>query len=227
MKKIWTTKNGLLGTVHKNREGKMVDFRQCSSIALSMNKKWIVISPPKGQNGLVSPLELRPDRSYEVQDELDYPNKGQVWKKEIFCSYFEGVEISVAGPVFSCWYDKEAEKTYLASEAEKTAKWSAKLQEERSFLRNLRMEEIAEEFSSSDIGRLRAGKSVKKILREILRKMLCAQFESPGFAWMDSESECIDRWRRDNGYYDRLEALVINCDNRQREERKQKWLAKV
>jgi len=105
--KFWTTKDGVVGTAHRNREEKVVDFRPASRIA--GDGKTIIVYPPKGQVNGVDPLKLEVVRIEKRVTKVEDLPAGQQRVEEVGFSSFEGVEISATLCRYAEWYDREAE----------------------------------------------------------------------------------------------------------------------
>ncbi|MFA6097015.1 MAG: hypothetical protein WC788_05300 [Candidatus Paceibacterota bacterium] len=231
VEKFWTTgpvevdgkKEIVVGTAHRNREGKTVDFRPVSRIEA---KEKMIISAPRGQEGMIEPLSLEYVRVEKILLHEDRYKPGEKYYKEIGYSIFEGVEISASIKEYFEWSNSDSKAAYEAAEKEKTIKHHEKLDQERSYLRSIRMEDIAKAITSSEVAQLRNGKNAEDILKSILHRMFCAKHENPESPWLDPKFEIADRERRDCGYLDRFKAFMISRDERKKEERKQKWLAK-
>lgn len=108
MEKIfWTTKNGAVGTAHKNRKQEMVDFRPAAQI--TGDEKTITVYPPKGQVNGVESLKLEVTRIEKRVTKSEDLQVGLQRVEEVGFTVFEGLEVSATLRIYTEWYDKEAE----------------------------------------------------------------------------------------------------------------------
>lgn len=90
MEKFWIVQNGILGTAHISRDGRLVDFRPTRPVFDFIESGQFVVYPSKGQ--LLEPLYLKPVKIDEVV-KVDYPKKGMKQITKIFLAHYMGVEI--------------------------------------------------------------------------------------------------------------------------------------
>jgi hypothetical protein len=219
---FWTKKNGTVGTAHSDREGKTVDFRPNRSI--TAEKEIITVHPPKGQEMGVEPLRLKvtriEKRVIEPENAIVAPKEhGQHRIEEVVFASFEGVEVSATFRKYAEWYDKEAEAAHLASKEKEMARWHREIEEERNFLKNISLENLIEEATTSEIAKLRSGKISPHLLLEKIMARKAGDYSSYVY-------DEVKRRAKETGYLDQFKADLLSLDDRRKEERKQKWLAK-
>ncbi len=224
MIKFWTTKDGAVGTAHRNREGKTVDFRPARSVSVKGEEKVITLYPPKGQGEAVKSLELKvtclEKRVIEPENILVAPeHQGQHRIEEVVFASFEGLEISATFRKYAEWYDKEAEAAHLANKKEEMARWYKEIDEERNFLKNISLEEIISEATVSEIGKLRSGKISPHLLLERIMARKAGNYSSYVY-------DEVKRRSKETGYLDQFKAKLLAFDDQRKEERKQQWLAR-
>lgn len=231
MKKFWTVKKKQVGTAHLDRERKKVDFRP-GQVRMGFNSEHIVVDPPKGQEGVVQPLQLKVARKEKrvagdyPQRGRDYPHKGQVWQREIFYAIYDGMEVSASGSAEVGWYDKEAEKLFRKKAEKEREKQEMEEKNKKVFLSSIILEEdVLPMATVSEIARLRAGNLKEKNLFELLlERKLQEKFGKDIATYPFCRNEA-DR-RKEIGELDRFKKNLLAFDDCRQAERKQRWLAK-
>lgn len=217
MAKFWTVVNGVLGTAHHDRDGRMVDFRLMDHTEVHNNL--VVVYPPKDQANEVVPFTLEPIRSEKQIIQVDYPCPGQQWVRNILYAQYRGVEVSAATNSFAEWYDPEAEEKARKEAEERRIKWELERQKKFQFLSSISDEDILPQVSRSEVDRLRAGTvTISTILERVLSDQFRQRFGDPEGNWWIISHE-IDL--RD---LEKLKTNLLEYHNRQRAERKQRWL---
>lgn len=177
MKKQWVVQDGIIGTAHQSRTGRMVDFRPATVV---WQDGQIVIRPPKRQ--MLDPIQLAPSRKETITEREDCPRKGQRQVKEILYAVYMGLEISVASPVRSEWYDTEAKIEYdrWLEEVKKQSEDQEKAW--LVFAKSLTYEELARGVTAREVGRLRSGRAQPDgVLYRVLTTMLEEEFGMGSF----------------------------------------------
>ncbi len=220
--KFWTTKGGIVGTAHENREGKVVDFRTASRIY--GDGKTITVYPPKGQAEGVEPLKLEVTRIEKQVTQPEGLPAGQQEVKEVGYATFEGLEISIFLRRYAEWYDKAAEAADKLTRSEQMDRVAKEREEERNFLKNISFEDMSVEVTTSELGKLRSGKmSTASLLRELLIRVVEKRRKSQDY-WLFQEE--LKSREKEAGYLDRFKAELLAFDDRRKEEHKREWLAR-
>lgn len=96
--------------------------------------------------------------------------------------------------------------------------------EERNFLKNISLEDLSAEVTTSELGKLRAGKtSPLFLLRELLIRIVEKRRKTQDY-WLFQEE--LRNREKEVGYLDQLKADFLAFDDQRKEQRKQQWLAK-
>lgn len=232
MKKFWTVQNGVVGTAHKSRDGRTVDFRPGGEPCLRESpivggRNIIEVFPSKGV--LIEPLglELGSHCSRKVVVRKDYPNQGQQVVKETFYTRFMGVEVSaIKGQVYE-WYDLAAKAEFEAHQearwAADRARWQEENDRETTFAEKFPREKFREKATRREVSQLRSGRlSINKLLARIImgeaENALGKINDGVVYGAINQISE------------EQLEVItmdILGHDDHLRAERKQQWLAKV
>ncbi|NTW15374.1 MAG: hypothetical protein HGA38_03315 [Candidatus Moranbacteria bacterium] len=176
MEKFWTVQNGLIGTAHNNRDGKVADFRPATIQSLEeYGKSLIRITPAKGVR--IEIVTLAAEEVVRVDEEKDQPEKGMVTFREEFRAKFLGVSVKALTPKKSEWYDSAAQQEEAGREQAAQKILLAEEEAHKAFLEGLTFEEIVARVTRREIGRIKSGKArADQVVDRILMELLAEEF---------------------------------------------------
>jgi hypothetical protein len=224
-KKYWTSKDGVVGTMHDSRDGKPVDFRPAELITLIKQdgETFCKVNAPKGQRTVVEPLILPIERREDVG--LQRRENGQEMREDRYYALFLGVEVYASWGYRWEWWDEAAKAR--SDDREKKSEQDYRLRQKETqelealvtdLLDKVTFEDLYPLVTSGEIGQLRAGSRHPEV---VLGRALQRYLEQSGL----SEHKYL-LWQKAK-HSDSAEFVegLFSFDDRRREERKRCWLA--
>lgn len=228
MVKIWITKNGVIGTAHKNRKGEVVDFRPFSRIDVDKKEEVLIIYSPKGQEEMIDPLRIE-IINFDIKEAKNFSSDEKIiWQRKHFYASYEGVEISFLGPDQSSW---RSDAIRIESEtAQKNERKKRILDEEKrkQFISDIVIgDEFIHNLSRSQISKIIGGTlQVEIVIRDFIESELGEKFPEINL------SDSINYWAIENGVWNRrgdfesLREKIVAYNDQRREDRRRKWSVK-
>ncbi len=210
MEKFWTTKDGIIGTAHRSRDGKVVDFRP-GEVEFQYNQPAFIVRPPKGQEKTIDLLwvggeAIRRVAHTRLDDDIVEDTYEGTW---------EGVVLSASWRHYSASPQKAEEyrKKREAEEQERARGWE--------ILATISEKEIAskilEHGGQKVVGKLRSGRAdIGTLAKSAIHDLVAPHGEVGIMAWALEPLRGRD--------LEALEEAVFAEEAHLREERKKKFV---
>lgn len=217
-KLYWTARDGQIGTAHKNRDGKEVDFRPARWIQVFLNNS-IRAEVPKGQEHAIDPLVITSERIEIKVVRKDYPHTGIQIEQDVFRVNFCGEDIIVEGRKRQEWYDLTAKAVSEAAHEERLELYHTRRDKGKEFIKSFPIERIADEVTRSEADRLRNGKITGE---EVARRVILDAGKAIDGRFRD------DFWREVTDFArqisDQVKVAAIDAEEKRRAEKKAQWM---
>jgi hypothetical protein len=212
---FFTTKDGVIGTAHKNRSGKIVDFRPATIMFNEGGNKYsLLVLSQKGQN--INPLKIEADRVEKVIKEKEDDGR-EIFVYRIFGN-FEGIEFFADSNWQSEPTDKNKEEVERKRENEKLAR--KKLE---GFLLSISLSDIAAyPFSRRSIGRLSSRLVYYAKMMDEAVCHLATQLNEDAQKKITWEN--IYSVIKNLGGEEKIKNAILDADEKRRQEKKKAWL---
>ncbi len=218
--KLWTARDGQIGTAHVSRDGKIVDFRPARWVHVQFGD--IFAEPPRGQEHGIKSLRLAPHTTTVRVIRKDAHMVGEQDVVDILQANFAGEEIVVEGEQRWEWYDKAAETACNVSTNDRQRDRQRRIKKQEEFINSFPAAEVARRATRSVSDRVRFGAmSAGTVFFNIVMTAGQMAFGDDFRRDFWREVEYIASKRCDE-----VKATITAVDERRRAEKKAAWMSK-